>query len=615
MSHKKCGAGSGWCDGDRLRDWALPYFISSPSTQQVSRSYLTQSILNMHTCLQIPELTSMICHEIRMASGGLHKAENRDALLALACTSRSWSSAALDCLWYEIRGMEPLIRCMPQDLWKSDGGRLIFRRPLTDSDLRILHKYTPRIRVFSNISFGRPFADVSVYQTLTVAFVHGGALLPNLEMMDWAFHLCDNDASLPFIRFLLGNRLRSLKLGVNASHPEHLSLLSTLPTISPHISNFEISLLHYSNPPDQYYGLSETLPRWHGITSIIARGIMFEDLFCMASIPNLTSLDIMIAETLWRPRGTVFRGPAHLFHAFSNLQSPFPALKELMISSGLGQPLSNITRLIKIFRGAQLLEFRVDVTVDSSDTTELLPEFSQEIGRHFDKKTLRAFSFSNGVTGGGGFNPTSTIPFSHFTSLLEFSSLDSVVLLFWPPVVITEQEAVRIATSWPNLRILRFLNLSFHSTVIPSPKSPLCALLPLAKGCLNIRILEIFFDASDPSERSLLLEHREKFRGIQNCSLEELRVGVAPISGKEFIAFFLSEVFPCTRIDGLSNMLSTPGRRWRYVGQVLMPLIREARRGYEWSGSQGVSNGGRVSNDGLQGRPFDFESDSDSDSE
>jgi hypothetical protein len=41
-------------------------------------------------------------------------------LLALALTCKSFTGPALDLLWRELDGLDPLIRCLPPTLWKLE---------------------------------------------------------------------------------------------------------------------------------------------------------------------------------------------------------------------------------------------------------------------------------------------------------------------------------------------------------------------------------------------------------------------------------------------------------------------------------------------------------------
>lgn len=114
-----------------LRFWTFLFLIRPVNvlnTQQF-RAYRTQpfdsqawqlrplippSFSEMHPCLAIPEIFSLICKEI-----GQQSFRSGD-LASLARTCRAWTEIALDSLWYQIDRIDPLIECMPRDLWERD---------------------------------------------------------------------------------------------------------------------------------------------------------------------------------------------------------------------------------------------------------------------------------------------------------------------------------------------------------------------------------------------------------------------------------------------------------------------------------------------------------------
>jgi hypothetical protein len=72
----------------------------------------------MHRCLLISEIIHLICAEL----GGVCA---KKSLAGLAQTCLAFREPALDALWYELHGLLPLVRCMPQDLWVEDDEDLV----------------------------------------------------------------------------------------------------------------------------------------------------------------------------------------------------------------------------------------------------------------------------------------------------------------------------------------------------------------------------------------------------------------------------------------------------------------------------------------------------------
>ncbi|KAG1748242.1 uncharacterized protein EDB91DRAFT_1112875 [Suillus paluster] len=74
----------------------------------------------------------------------------RKSLLVLALTCKSFTEPALDLLWRHLGGLDPLIRCLPQSLWKEDKNKLQFQRPTTFDDWSIFREYNHRVRSLLN---------------------------------------------------------------------------------------------------------------------------------------------------------------------------------------------------------------------------------------------------------------------------------------------------------------------------------------------------------------------------------------------------------------------------------------------------------------------------------
>jgi hypothetical protein len=64
----------------------------------------------MHHCLDIPEL---ICIIFELVSS------NRD-IVALALTCKTFRDPALRTLWAKLPSFDPLVRCLPNDIWKEE---------------------------------------------------------------------------------------------------------------------------------------------------------------------------------------------------------------------------------------------------------------------------------------------------------------------------------------------------------------------------------------------------------------------------------------------------------------------------------------------------------------
>ncbi|TEB32529.1 hypothetical protein FA13DRAFT_1709068 [Coprinellus micaceus] len=99
----------------------------------------------MYRCLSISEILRSVCDKMDKASS-----------LSIALTCRAFLEPGFDKVWLDILvpTFEPLICCLPDDIWQSkDDGLLALRVPLTLEHLeRYLTFYAPRIRSVSTSS-------------------------------------------------------------------------------------------------------------------------------------------------------------------------------------------------------------------------------------------------------------------------------------------------------------------------------------------------------------------------------------------------------------------------------------------------------------------------------
>ncbi|OAX39540.1 hypothetical protein K503DRAFT_689406 [Rhizopogon vinicolor AM-OR11-026] len=115
-------------------------------------------------------------------------------LAALARTCRAFKEPALDTLWKNIYGFEPLISSLPEGVVKrTTEGKLTLTRPLSLSDWNIIDQYTHRIR---SLTIGyRPSANIDERVVQALVCTPSSALLPNLRCLEWwlsrsTFHCC-----------------------------------------------------------------------------------------------------------------------------------------------------------------------------------------------------------------------------------------------------------------------------------------------------------------------------------------------------------------------------------------------------------------------------------------
>ncbi|KAJ3576839.1 hypothetical protein NP233_g172 [Leucocoprinus birnbaumii] len=476
---------------------------------------------------------------------------------------------------------------MPEDLWRIEKNKLILRRPFSSSDLGILQKYAPRVRVFcppGNVP-GQDRISLSIFQALAMMYARQ-PLFPNLEVLRWdqtrASHL------FAFTPLFLSNRLKILQLRLPRLSVEQLSFFITLPVLVPNVKVLNLSLESQAwSHQDNDRTLTESLCQWSCLASLTIQDISIDDLFCIAKLPKLSCLFIRHNGPAWQKYSSNASGFAQL-SGFTNLQHPFSMLQSLALDD-FTSSLRGLNEILRLFRDALLVDLLINMKPDQ-DTMDNLQELFRVLMQRCDHMPLRRFSFRFTTE-----IRSKSISFTLFSPLMKFTSLNFVEIGGPAAVVVVEEQANQIASSWPNLRALKLG--SVLNRQIPPKLMKLSALLLLSRNCPNLHTLEVAVNAADATEHDSLTKCPEDFRGVRNYMLKNLSVGASPIQNKEFIAIFLSEIYPAVKVTSKNPDDRAAARRWEYVGNVLLPMIVGARKrerdflGVENSSSRGNLKG------------------------
>ena len=72
----------------------------------------------MHSCLGVDEILELVAREL-VASGA------KGTAVSLACCCRNFEDPVLDPLWETQDRITPLLKCLPQEVWKEEQGTFV----------------------------------------------------------------------------------------------------------------------------------------------------------------------------------------------------------------------------------------------------------------------------------------------------------------------------------------------------------------------------------------------------------------------------------------------------------------------------------------------------------
>ncbi|KAK0232778.1 hypothetical protein IW262DRAFT_23305 [Armillaria fumosa] len=154
----------------------------SPESRLVFRSSMETSTSPSKDVLYNPDLLGIICWFLRdlkfLPFGTLGTNGNSLCALALAC--HATCDAALDCLWHDIIGLEPLLSIFPRAISPSSNLPWIPTDPISDEIWARFDRYSNRIRSFTLTADSRALHSPTVFLRLAE---RQEPLLPKLQKL------------------------------------------------------------------------------------------------------------------------------------------------------------------------------------------------------------------------------------------------------------------------------------------------------------------------------------------------------------------------------------------------------------------------------------------------
>ncbi|KAF8349642.1 hypothetical protein F5887DRAFT_914557 [Amanita rubescens] len=521
--------------------------------------------------LQCPELLRLICKQIGT--------DDKWTLSRLYLTCRSFMEPALDELWYKLDNLDPLVRCMDNDLVervkKKGVVTLSFQRSMLASDWERFEVAAARVRVLeysSNPRAGGRFAmsiyklDCSIFRSFACAARGRTGLLPRLQELTWT---AIDDEIYPYISLFLSPTITSLEIDASgkelASERMRFSLLESLasqcpslrslklrggPGLDGQVTSWRILFSRYSANACASFGL------WKTLSSLCLDHIDLRTLTeVLATLPALMKLKLSCCQTitdlpLAPSRVQGFPVLQHLCMEDCDMDSCLYVLKRMSYGTPLVHLELSFKGLPSEYRWHELFNNMTAVIshdslsiVHFSVTDPILDEGEQEVLMDF--QTIS--------------------PLLHFRHISEFKHTGFCFLDF------DDGDVALIARAWPHLKSFIISHARLQLT--------LRAFLPFVKYCPELEVLGMKIDVTNVDD----YEERPA-RGSLGTGLRELMIFDSPIDDPPRVAAFISDIFPkVARIDfttfkslSVSTEYQTHWTNWIEVER-LIPIFAAVR--------------------------------------
>ncbi|KAF8961417.1 hypothetical protein BDZ97DRAFT_1211068 [Flammula alnicola] len=489
----------------------------------------------MHHCLQIPEILVSIFELVLNDTWNRKPVLDRQSVLALVKTCRTFNGPALQLLWRNLYTPVPLLLTMTEDLLeveKEDENSyftprtLTFKRDVEANDWERFDFYAPFVKHMGSIERNERSStnfiviDDRVCRELEL---RNRVLLPDLQTMVAS----SND--LPLTSLLLTPRVHQLQLNMHPSHIMSLSPLTIeIPLRTPLLKSLHLSQSTTWKPPHM--------------------ALFMDPLFEL-----LNNLDLEEFECDWLPLSdemtqSLIKMPS--LRAMT-ISKEIPALARILRDDLIKEPRIKVFRvwphdlgpsyladILISLRPSQLQEFRIQsqgnmsAHCNSAQLNDLILAISRCCSSiHFTHLSLEGLPWLPSINRGR----LAVVTYPMLQPLFRFSNLRNLSL--WAsPFDLTDAEVKEMAMAWPHLEELYFETT--YDTLYPEPRrTTLRCLLWMAIYCRALISLTFPFTGTSSfsdEELALAAGHRLSF----------LTVGHSVISNPEEVSSFLNTVFP-----------------------------------------------------------------------
>ncbi|KAJ3500852.1 hypothetical protein NMY22_g19122 [Coprinellus aureogranulatus] len=529
----------------------------------------------MNHCLRVSEVVSTVYAFLQPKHA-----------LDLALTCRTLLEPGLDEIWRDIQSFDPLIACMPEDLWREEfapdeheqlGCKVLFlRRELKREDLDdYLTRYAKRVRFFSlHLKGGsRVLSGEALHALALVMDFRPGVFAPLLKQFGWP---CDLDLQYffgesvsrslpPHMPLFLGEKTTRIHITLRtSSSPLYLTTVrAALDRLRPGLKTLDIlessamsSTTSVPSFTDQYI-----VPyTWDNLESLSVTALSDNLLRHLVSLPGLR---ILKAAKLLRPGTNA-----------TPVNNGFPALGSLQVGSDVFSDMECILRLLPSSNELKSLQWSTFNCTTLSDRRGAL----QLVQRFCNPLKLSSLTLGEGISCDEPAEEPVDMDLDQdidLSPLLGFSKLQNLALTLDAPVFIAPGDVAKLATAWPNLQHLNLCSSLYTSYI---PRINHIDVVALASSLPLLQTLGLRFDATEVNGNEP--------QAHPSLRLRTLSVGASPICSPSRVAAFIDRQFPNLHHLGIyySDRPSNPAEhsmldtRWQAAYDAWLELASRNRR-------------------------------------
>ncbi|KAG1816828.1 uncharacterized protein BJ212DRAFT_1480683 [Suillus subaureus] len=504
----------------------------APSPQETPSSVGSSPSLAMHSALQNFDIICTICSYV-----------HRGSLPALASTCRVFERPALDVLWRNLRSVEPLVKCLPSDLFGIEKGHMALLKPLDAKTWNILCKYTSRVRSITQLdrlAVIKPLASLILSCPLTPA-----SMFPNLRELKW--HADETHCAAEFLRMAFVPTLLSLDVVIYSASSIFLSVLSSLGTLCPQLQRMSVESRSPTNDSDMVLKASpfiaQSISQLHHLRELFVWDLGNQGNEHLAQLRALRKLWLDLeTSSVWerrlRLRFPGFRDLDFLMFFITNLEHALEFLNSLQVI------------------GSKSVQISFIPTLPFTSPSTTLYQFFATLGEICDHDNLVSFSLDQ-------CSVKVNAKLDVFTPLYPCRNLTRLLIENGCDISMTDKELLQLMRAWPKLEVLAISRfVSIKGTTIPTFRG----LISFPRLCPALTSLTLVIDTT--------LWHGIDLKspggGIRNQNLKNLVLGNSPVGSPAQVALILNGLFPNLKKINLNCWYSAP-KKFLSQQQAAMP--------------------------------------------
>ncbi|KAJ7350926.1 hypothetical protein DFH08DRAFT_777220 [Mycena albidolilacea] len=465
----------------------------------------------MDETLHIPEIQNTIFSHFDPGDFVGPAALALKSLAALARTCKSFQRPALEALWRLQTDLVPALQLFPDDVWDVGSylGKktfLKFRRPLVPIDWERPLVYWKLIKAFRIFEFDKERISPDVWETLRNS-CPTPSLFPNVREASW---FVESASFLPLFSILLSPRLKSVSLLPGGSSA-FLSILSTLGEYSD-LTHVDLRGQWDGPAPDVLESISAFILKLRRLESLRLPEANGAIIMHLARLPSLKSL---VVDAAVRFSPAILRNSS---------DARFPSLRALHLWA---ISLDHSVAIVEAVTEPAITSLNLVFNAGTPDAQAITRMYTA-IASNRDHSALRYLRLEDGRTSYiRAYSPDQRIvPTETLGILFAFTNLTTIILKPFHGLELDDETMLRIARTWRRVEELRLAGPA---------RVTLAGIHSLARHCPDLRVLEIFLDASSVP---VLDEIHPQTR------LTILVPNESPISSPAAVSIFLSSVFP-----------------------------------------------------------------------